>query len=168
MRSALFALVLAVAPLHAAAQSSEGLRHLLALMANDCAIGGARERFRLAAEADPAAARRLFVATLEAGPPAETLDSVRAAAAADHERLAAWAERNRDKAHARAFLADGGQGAYVTRAVRSIELVFRGNAIMGLGLVGRSDDRALVASVVSEDPRYEALARNALAAMLGR
>ena len=157
----IFALMLAV-PFLQNPEDDSVRQQLTQLMSMDCGVGEAAQRFRATLAASGPENTGLLLDFLRNGAPQSIERQARADAAEQFERLAAWAQRQPDKPHAKAFAGGMTKEAYIAQSIDTLGLTFRSNALRGLSIIGTADAAAAISQAVERDPRLSHLGEEAL------
>lgn len=148
-----------------AEQLSPSVRaRVLELLSYQCGVAEVEDRFRVAVTKLGPVIEPVFLSVLAEGAPAEVSKSVADRAASRHGRRRAWLTEKGKQLFGEDTprLAERSRANHVADVLRRLDILYRENAVRGLGIVGGSRAAAAVETAVARNPELGILADRAL------
>lgn len=155
-------------PAHAqedAAQLSPAVRaQVYELLSYQCGVAEVEDQFRSAvAELGPVT-EPLFLSVLAEGAPAEIRKSAEERAASRYDRRQAWLAKNGQELFGEdaGRIAERSRADYVADLLRRVDVLYRENAVRGLGIVGSVEAATAIEAAAAGNPDLAILADRAV------
>lgn len=162
--AALLGLTAAFTGMNAQERTGELRAQVYELLTWQCGVRDVEDRFRATIAGIGRDAQPMLVSVLTDGLPADVRQDAERRAGQRFERRQSWLEENGEELFGRDAerISAVDRAEYVADALRRLEVLFRENAIRGLGEIGDRDAAGAIRQAAKQNPDLAALAQAAL------